>query len=68
MPESNKNRNSKILYKYMTITILKTIQFAENHAGYVKKKSRNVDILSVSYLIFAAEPGYFSTLAPIITV
>ena len=49
----------------MTITICNLEQSAETHAGQEKKKVQNVDILSASCLIFASEPGYFSTLAPI---
>ncbi len=48
----------------MTNPFQAMVQSAENHARQGKKKFNNVDILSASCLIFAAELGYFSTLAP----
>ena len=54
-----------IVYIYVTITVEKYLQSAETHAGQEKKKFNNVDIMSASWLKFAAETGYFSTLAPL---
>ncbi len=43
----------------MTIALTEMPQSSENHAGQGKKKIKNVDILSVSCLIFAANRIFF---------
>jgi len=68
MLPGKKYRVVRRVYKCMTITIEQMPKSHEMQSGQGKKKIRNVDILSASCLIFATESGYFSTLAPIITV
>lgn len=55
MNEYRKISIPQTVYKYMTNDKQKPVQLAEIHAAYREKKIKNVDILSVSYLIFAPE-------------
>lgn len=62
MRKTKKIGLDETVYNCMTNTIRKPNKSAETHARQAKKNFNNVDILSVSCLIFATKSGYFSTL------